>query len=294
MQTLSFLSYRNKKICEPSQLEKLLSLFEHNFVLEQEFANEKVSLSRYRSSNNKNFWQQHKQRLFAECEKLQCDVSIVDNSFFETTAKLFVSDMDSTLIQQEVIDEMAAVLGIKDKVSQITKDTMLGTMQFNESIQKRVQLLAGLNQEQLFDLQKRLMLTKGARQLLQTLKKHKIATALISGGFDFFAKNFQKDLGFDYQFSNQLQIQNNIVTGILNGKIIDEQEKQNITLRLSQKLHANKNEMIAVGDGANDIAMIESAGLGISFYGKPPLQEKAFSVIRFGDLSSIIYFANLF
>lgn len=294
MQTLSFLSYHDKKICNQNHVQKILSMFDHSFDLEQEFSNEKIVLFRYRSSQNKAFWQKHKKKLFHECEILQCDISIVDNIFFETQPKLFVSDMDSTLIQQEVIDEMADVLGIKDKVAQITEQTMLGKIPFDQSIQKRVQLLAGVKQEQLLSLQKELTINKGAKLLLQNLKEHKITTALISGGFDFFAKNFQKILNFDYQFSNQLQIRNNQITGKLKGKIIDEQEKKNITLRLAQKHHAQKNEIIAVGDGANDIAMIESAALGISFYGKQALQEKAFTVIRFGDLYSIAYFANLF
>lgn len=296
MQVVSFVDYRiDLRVDFPQKAELILSHFFYSFSLHEELFQSDYMLLRYRVSAN--FLQDEKLKIFELCEKQNLDVLITPLESLESIEqkpKLFVTDMDSTLIQEEVIDEIAASLGIKEKIARITESAMMGEIDFSQSVQKRVSLLKGVTQEQLLEIQNHLTLNAKAEKLLKTLKKHKVTTALVSGGFTFFTEHFQKTLGFDYHFSNQLEITNNMLTGKLSGTIVDAKEKKHITQKLCEIHKVKAAELIVSGDGANDKEMLALGDFGIAFYPKPALLESANGVIRFGNLDTILYFTGLY
>ena len=201
--------------------------------------------------------------------------------------------MDSTLIQGEVIDELAREKGVFDEVAAITHEAMNGRMDFNESLRQRVGKLKGLNQANLDQVLSRIELTAGAEDLIGVLKKLGYKIALISGGFTFVAHPLKVRLGLDHVYANQLEVQNGTLTGKTIPPIVNAQRKADLLDEIARKENIALDQVIAIGDGANDLLMLEKAGLGIAFNAKKSVREKADLSISQKNLRSILYLLGL-
>lgn len=203
--------------------------------------------------------------------------------------KLVVFDMDSTLINIECIDELADFAGRKAEVSEITEAAMRGELDYRESLQKRVAILEGLNAKVLARVfSERLLLNPGARELLDALQTANIHTALLSGGFTYFTERLRIELGLDFATSNELEIVSGKLTGKVVGSIVDAQAKADTLLSLCKEFSLSQDEVMAVGDGANDLLMMGEAGTSVAYHAKPATQAKATHAINYGGLDSIL------
>ena len=201
---------------------------------------------------------------------------------------LIVSDMDSTLITIECVDEIAAGVGLKDEVAAITEQSMRGELDFEQSLRKRVALLAGLDERVLGEVYENvLQLSPGAEFLLEECKRNDVKFMLVSGGFTFFTERLQRRLGLDFHFANVLEVENGKLTGRLKGRIIDAQAKTDLLREYRERLGLAPWQVVAVGDGANDIPMIREAGFGIAYRAKPKTEANADACVRFGGLERI-------
>lgn len=225
----------------------------------------------------------------AYCEANELDCAFVPEDRRLSDFKLFVTDMDSTLITIECIDEIADMQGLKAQVSMITEAAMRGEMDFRESLTRRVALLEGLPEEALarvFD--ERLQFNPGAEALIAGLKQAGIVTVLVSGGFTYFTNRLQKQLGFDYAVANELEIRGGKLTGKVKGDIVDGEAKRH-TLQLVRRHHGFAPEtVIAAGDGANDLPMLHEAGVGIAYHAKPVVRAQATYALNHCGLDGIL------
>jgi phosphoserine phosphatase len=197
--------------------------------------------------------------------------------------------MDSTLIEAEVIDELAKEAGVGQQVSEITELAMRGEIDFSESFRRRVALLKGLSADTLETVAARLQLTEGAERLIGSLRRLGYKTAILSGGFSFFARKLQARLGIDYVFANELDIADGVVTGKVIGEIVDGEKKARLLQEIAAREGIQLEQVIAVGDGANDLPMLSAAGLGIAFRAKPLVRQTASHAISYLGLDSIPY-----
>ncbi len=205
---------------------------------------------------------------------------------------LVVMDMDSTLITIECIDEIADMQGLKPQVARITEAAMRGELDFAESLRRRVELLKGLDEsalQRVYD--ERLRLTAGAETLLARLKTHGIKTLLVSGGFVYFTERLKQRLGLDYAHANTLEIIDGKLTGKVLGDIVDAQAKADWLISTRDALQLRPEQVIAMGDGANDLKMMSTAGVGIAFHAKPVVRAQASYALNFVGLDGLI---NLF
>ncbi len=216
-----------------------------------------------------------KKQLKEEVESFGLDIVIQPYSVFKRDKRLIVFDMDSTIVDAEIIDEIARAAGVGDEVKKITKMAMNGEINFDEALKERVKLLKGLPVKVLEKIYNEVKLTPGAKELIQSLKSAGYKTALISGGFTYFTEKIKKELGFDYAFGNELEIKDGKLTGRIKGRIINAEEKARIIEELAKKEGISKENIVAVGDGANDRIMLKNAGLGIAFNAKKALKEIA-------------------
>lgn len=225
---------------------------------------------------------------------IQADIDKTDYCLQPTRHRkkmLLLADMDSTIITVECIDELADFVGLKDQVSAITERAMNGELDFDEAFRIRVAMLKGLSEnvlQQTFN--DRVKLTPGARTLIQTLKANGAYTALVSGGFTFFTSRVREQVGFDMDDSNKLLFENGVLTGEASEPILNSEAKLNNLNRLLKELNLERSQSIAIGDGANDIPMIEAAGLGVSFHAKPKAAKAADAMINYGNLTTLLYF----
>ena len=201
--------------------------------------------------------------------------------------------MDSTLIETEVIDELAQLAGVGQSVKNITDKAMLGEIDFEKSLRDRVFLLKDLPVSALEIVAEKLPITEGADNLIKTLRMLGYKTAIISGGFSFFADKLRNELGIDYVFANRLEILNGKLTGQIVGTIIDGEGKAKLLKEISLQEGLNSEQVIAVGDGANDIAMLSAAGLGVAFRAKPKVIESAEQSISQVSIDSILYLLGI-
>ena len=217
------------------------------------------------------------------------DVAYQEDTIFRRSRQLVVFDMDSTLIDAEVIDELAIEAGVGEEVAAITEAAMRGEIDFTQSFTQRLALLEGLNAKVLQTVADRLRLNEGAEYLIHSLKQLGYTTAIVSGGFTFFGQRLQTILGVDYVYANELEIVNGIVTGKVSGDIIDGQRKADLLRELAHQQGLSLDQVIAVGDGANDLPMISIAGLGIAFRAKPVVKASAKQAISNVGLDGILY-----
>lgn len=202
---------------------------------------------------------------------------------------LLCADMDSTLIQQETIDELSNELHIKDKIHKLTKQTMEGNVDFTASIIARTKLLKNLPIDKLTAINKQLSLQAGAETLIRTMQANNAQCAIISGGYDLTVSHIAKRLGINYHYSNRLELAENKLTGELLEPILDASQKAQILRKLQTQLNIPNHMTIAVGDGANDLQMLEAAGLGVSFQGKEILQQRILAQIKYTNLTSLLF-----
>jgi phosphoserine phosphatase len=226
-------------------------------------------------------------------EETGIDISSHTDDIYRHARKLVVFDMDSTLIQAEVIDILAQQAGAGEEVAKITAATMRGEMDFKESLTRRVALLKGLDEKALAQVARQLVLTEGADRVVKTLKRLGYKIGIISGGFDYFGEYLQKKLGLDYVFANVLEIENGRVTGNITGDIIDGPKKAEILRTITTVENISLQQTIAVGDGANDLPMISIAGLGIAFHAKPVVKENVENSISSIGLDGLLYLMGI-
>jgi len=222
-------------------------------------------------------------------QELNVDIAFQEDSLFRRNRRLAVFDMDSTLIEAEVIDELAKAAGVGDKVSEITERAMAGELDFRASFKERLALLKGLDVNVLDSIGASLRLTEGAETLFAELKRLGYKTAILSGGFTYFAKQLQARLGIDYVFANELEVVDGKVTGVAIEPIVDAQRKADLLKELAHKEGLRLEQTIAVGDGANDLPMLAIAGLGVAFRAKPLVKQSAKQAISTLGLDGVLY-----
>jgi phosphoserine phosphatase len=217
------------------------------------------------------------------------DIAYQEDNIYRRNRQLVVFDMDSTLIDAEVIDELAIEAGVGDQVAAITEAAMQGELDFKQSFSQRLALLEGLSADVLQTVAQRLKLNEGAEHLIKTLRQLGYKTAIVSGGFTYFGNYLQSILGVDYVYANELDIENGLVTGKVVGDVIDGQRKADLLRELAQREGLVLEQVIAVGDGANDLPMLNIAGLGIAYQAKPLVKASAKQSISNLGLDGILY-----
>ncbi len=223
-------------------------------------------------------------------DQLKIDINTLPVDFDPTRSQLLVSDMDSTLINIECIDEIADFLNVKPQVSAITESAMRGEIDFEGSLTQRVALLNGTDESALENVyNERLQLNPGAEALISGLKQRQIKFCLVSGGFTYFTERLKQRLALDYSQANVLGIQGGKLTGKVVGDIVGAQAKADLLLKLSQQLEISPSQVISVGDGANDLLMMKEAGLSVAYHAKPAVQKQAATAISYGGLDSILH-----
>lgn len=229
----------------------------------------------------------------ALASELNIDIAYQDDSIFRRTRRLVVFDMDSTLIETEVIDELAEAAGVGEQVAEITERAMRGEIDFNDSFSERMALLKGLDESVLQGIAENLPISEGAEYLFKNLRMMGYKTAILSGGFNYFGRHLQEKLGIDYVYANELDIEDGKVTGKVTGKVVNGERKAELLRHLAKQEGLSLEQCIAVGDGANDLPMLGIAGLGIAYRAKPLVRENAKHSLSTLGLDGILYLLGI-
>ena len=230
-----------------------------------------------------------REKFLAVSNDLDVDIAFQEDNVYRRNRRLVAFDMDSTLIEAEVIDELAAAAGVGEQVAEITERAMRGELDFTESFHERVALLKGLSGDVLQEIAERLPVTEGAERLIRNLKSLGYTTVILSGGFNYFGNYLKDKLGIDYVFANELDMEDGVVTGKVTGIVVDGNRKAQLLREIAEKEGIRLEQTIAVGDGANDLPMLSIAGLGIAFRAKPVVQESAKQSISTLGLDGVLY-----
>lgn len=233
------------------------------------------------------------ERFVALSNEGEIDISFQEDNIYRRSRRLICFDMDSTLIRTEVIDELAERAGVGDEVKAITESAMRGEIDFKESFTRRVSLLRGLDAGVMDEIARNLPITEGLQRMMTILKRVGYKTAILSGGFTYFGNYLKQLYGFDYVYANELEIADGRLTGRVTGDIVDGRRKADLLRLLCQFEKINIAQSIAVGDGANDLPMLNLAGLGIAFHAKPKVKATASQSISTIGLDGILYFLGL-
>jgi phosphoserine phosphatase len=217
------------------------------------------------------------------------DISFQEDNLYRRNRRLICFDMDSTLIQTEVIDELAMRAGVGDQVKAITESAMRGEIDFCESFKRRVSLLKGLDESVMKEIAENLPITEGVARTLRILKQYGYKIAILSGGFTYFGNYLKQKFGIDFVYANELEIQDGKLTGNYVGDIVDGRRKAELLKLIAQLENLDLQQVIAVGDGANDLPMLNIAGLGIAYHAKPKVKENAKQSISSIGIDGVLY-----
>ena len=234
-----------------------------------------------------------KARVIAKSHELNIDLALQKMEAYRKNKRLVFFDMDSTLVDMEIIDEMAQRAGVFKEVSRITEKAMRGDIDFEESLTQRVALLKGLRVEELEKIRKDMKLSAGAEDLVETLKRLGFKLGLVSGGFDYFSDFLREKLGLDFSYANQLEIKSGVLTGKVLGKIVDNTYKAKIVNMVASEEGVLLDQTVAIGDGANDGLMLGQAGLGIAYNAKEKLERVANMSVGRARLRNILYILGI-
>ncbi len=259
-------------------------------ITEREFKSLEIATKAENTSVN---WDKVKKELINLSNKHETDLALLKDDVWRRNKRLIVFDMDSTLIQSEVIVEMAKVHGVGEKVHEITERAMEGELNFDQSLEERVRLLQGLREDLLKEIIEEIKLTDGVVEFVKTVKALGYKVAIISGGFTYFANYFKEKLGIDYAFANDLHIENGVLTGEVKGSIVNAEKKAMLVDMLAQQEGIRLEQVVAIGDGANDLQMLAKAGLGIAFHAKEIVKQSAKQHMSHGPMTSILYFLGI-
>jgi phosphoserine phosphatase len=230
-----------------------------------------------------------KAALLAAADELIFDFSVQRDSVYRRNRRLVAFDMDSTLINAEVIDELAGIHGVRDEVARITEQAMRGELNFQESFRARARLLKGLPDAALQAVADSVKLNDGAHRLIRALKHFGYKTAILSGGFQYVGDHLKQELGIDYVYANELEIVDGVMTGEIRGGIVDAAKKAALLEEIAAREGIALEQTIAIGDGANDLPMLSRAGLGVAYHAKPLVKESASHAISNFGLDSVLY-----
>ena len=225
--------------------------------------------------------------LMDEAERLRLDAFVLDAT--RQRPRLFVFDMDSTLIQAEVIDELAGLAGVKDRVAAITERAMRGEINFRGALDERLRLLKGLPETRLQELIESVLVSEGLEALMAGLHEAKVKTAIVSGGFGFFGRHLKQRLGFDYLFCNELEIVDGVLTGRVGAEVVDATKKAASLREVAEREDIPLEQVVAVGDGANDLPMMRLAGIGVAYRAKPVVKAAAQYRLSHSHLNSLLH-----
>lgn len=226
-------------------------------------------------------------------EEVGLDMIVQERDTWDKEKRLIVFDMDSTIVDFEIIDKLASEAGVGDEVEEITRRAMNGEIEFEEALRQRVRLLEGMPVEMLEEIAEELVLTPGSAELINHLKRLGYKIALISGGFTYFTDVLKERLGFDYTFANRLEIKDGRLTGEIEGRIIDAEAKGRIILELAKREGIEPENIVAVGDGANDRLMLQNAGLGVAFNAKEILKKTSDGTLSRDNLVGLLNLLGL-
>jgi len=236
---------------------------------------------------------QFKERVLAKSSELNIDLALQKLEAYRKSKRLVFFDMDSTLVDMEIVDEMAKRAGVLKEVSRITEKAMRGDLDFEEALRQRVALLKGLRVKDLEEIRKGMKLSEGAEELVSTLKGLGFKLGVVSGGFHYFADLLKKRLDLDFAFANQLEIKKGVVTGKLLGKVVDNAYKAKVVHEVSDAEGILLDQTVAIGDGANDVLMLGQAGLGIAYNAKERLRKAASMSVGRARLKNILYLLGI-
>jgi len=234
-----------------------------------------------------------KENLMAKSAELDIDLAFQSMKAYRKSKRLVVFDMDRTLIDTEVIDEMARAAGAFDEVSRVTEKAMRGDLDFEDSLRQRVAFLKGLDMKDLEKIRDGLTLSEGARELVDTLKRLGYRMGVVSGGFDIFANHLKDELGLDFAFANTLDMKNGKLTGKLTGDVVEDASKAKVVHRVAKEMSIMLDQTVAIGDGANDRLMLGQAGLGIAYNAHQALKRSASVNLGHKRLTNILYILGI-